>query len=148
MKLSRLKTLFFLHLANLPMKSKGWRSRCVKWGGVNIVDPAHTFIGSDVVFDSNNPQLITIETGVTIALRTTIVTHFLDITKSKRAYDHGKIHIGRNAYIGANVIICKPVTIGEGAIVGAGSVVTKDIPPFEVWAGNPARFIKKRDIID
>lgn len=38
----------------------------------------------------------------------------------------------------------KPVTIGEDAIVGAGSVVTKDIPAGEVWAGNPARFIRKR----
>jgi acetyltransferase-like isoleucine patch superfamily enzyme len=44
-----------------------------------------------------------------------------------------------------NTMICKPVTIGEGAIVGAMSVVTKDIPTNEVWAGNPARFIKKRE---
>ena len=38
----------------------------------------------------------------------------------------------------------KPVTIGERAIIGAGSVVTKDIPANEVWAGNPAKFIRKR----
>lgn len=36
------------------------------------------------------------------------------------------------------------VTIGKGAIIGAGSVVTKDIPPYQVWAGNPARYIKDR----
>ena len=44
------------------------------------------------------------------------------------------------------LIVMKPVplTIGEGAIVGTPSVVTKDIPSFEVWAGNPARFIRKR----
>ena len=36
------------------------------------------------------------------------------------------------------------VTIGKGAIVGAGSVVTKDIPPYQVWAGNPAKYIKDR----
>ena len=41
-------------------------------------------------------------------------------------------------------MVVKPVTIGEGAIVGAGSIVTKDIPANEVWAGNPARFIRKR----
>ena len=40
--------------------------------------------------------------------------------------------------------VVKPVTIGEGAIVGAGAIVTKDIPSNEVWAGNPARFIRKR----
>lgn len=41
-------------------------------------------------------------------------------------------------------VICNAVRIGENAIVGAGSVVTKDIPDNEIWAGNPARFIRKR----
>ena len=40
-------------------------------------------------------------------------------------------------------IILKGVTIGENSVVGAGSVVTKDIPSGEVWAGNPAKFIRK-----
>ena len=53
--------------------------------------------------------------------------------------------IKKNAYIGANTVICQPVTIGEGAIIGASSVVIRDIPPFEIWAGNPARFIRKRE---
>lgn len=49
-----------------------------------------------------------------------------------------------DVFIGVNVCICSSVTIGEGAIVGAGSVVTKNIPPYQVWAGNPARYIKDR----
>lgn len=48
-----------------------------------------------------------------------------------------------NAFIGAHSIILKGVTIGESAVVGAGSVVTKSIPPREIWAGNPAKFIRK-----
>lgn len=36
------------------------------------------------------------------------------------------------------------VTIGDGAVIGAGSIVTKDVGPYEIWAGNPARFIRKR----
>lgn len=53
------------------------------------------------------------------------------------------ITICNNAFIGAHSIILKGVTIGEAAIVGAGSVVTKSIPPKEIWAGNPAKFIRK-----
>ncbi len=53
------------------------------------------------------------------------------------------ILIKRDAFIGGGSIILKGVTIGEGSIIGAGSVVTKDIGPNEIWAGNPAVFIKK-----
>lgn len=41
-------------------------------------------------------------------------------------------------------IVMAGVEIGVGSVVGAGSVVTKDIPPYEIWAGNPARLIRKR----
>lgn len=53
------------------------------------------------------------------------------------------VHICEGAFIGACAIILKGVTVGKHSIVGAGSVVTKDIPDNEVWAGNPAKFIKK-----
>jgi acetyltransferase-like isoleucine patch superfamily enzyme len=53
------------------------------------------------------------------------------------------IIIKDGAFIGGGSIILKGVTIGENAIIGAGSVVTKDIPPYEIWAGNPAKFIRK-----
>ena len=118
MKLSRIKKLVFLHLQHLPMKSRGWRPTLCKWGGVNIKSPKKTFIG------------------------VRIVTHFMN--PKTGSYDRGQVHVGKGAYIGMGTMVVKPVTIGEGAIVGAGAIVTKDIPSNEVWAGNPARFIRKR----
>lgn len=55
-----------------------------------------------------------------------------------------KVTIEEDVFIGVNVIICNSVTIGKGAVIGAGSIVTKDAPPYQVWAGNPARYIKDR----
>ncbi|SHL54374.1 acyltransferase [Flavobacterium xanthum] len=52
------------------------------------------------------------------------------------------IKICAGSWIGAKTIILKGVTIGEGAIVGAGSVVTKNVAPYTIVAGNPAKFIK------
>jgi acetyltransferase-like isoleucine patch superfamily enzyme len=58
------------------------------------------------------------------------------------------IRIGRNVWIGFDVCVLPGVTIGEGAIVGARSVVTQDVPPYSVVAGNPARLIKYLEIQD
>lgn len=56
------------------------------------------------------------------------------------------ILIKDNAFIGAHSIILKGVTIGENSIIGAGSVVTKSVPDNQIWAGNPAKFIKQISI--
>jgi len=53
--------------------------------------------------------------------------------------------VKKGASIGTGSIIMCDITIGENALIGAGSVVTKDIPPNEIWAGSPACFLKKRD---
>ncbi len=53
------------------------------------------------------------------------------------------IIIEENVFVGGYSIILKGVTIGKNSIIGAGSVVTKDIPPNEIWGGNPATFIRQ-----
>lgn len=55
-----------------------------------------------------------------------------------------KTVIGSDVWIGANALVKRGVTVGVGAIIGAGSVVTKDVPPFAVVAGVPAKIIKYR----
>lgn len=54
-----------------------------------------------------------------------------------------EVRIGKRCFIGGNSTILKGVSIGDEAVIGAASVVTKNIPAGEVWAGNPAKFIKK-----
>lgn len=71
--------------------------------------------------------------------------HALDVEK-RLSGDTGvsvPIKIKRGAFIGANSTILKGVIIGENSIIGTGSVVTKSVPDNEVWAGNPAKFIRK-----
>lgn len=68
-----------------------------------------------------------------------------ELRKSTEDLKHRKqkaVLIKENAFIGAHSIILKGVTIGKNSIVGAGSVVTKSIPDNQIWAGNPAQFIK------
>ena len=55
------------------------------------------------------------------------------------------INIKENVWIGDSAIICKGVTIGANSIIGAGAVVTKNVPANSVYAGNPARLVKKLD---
>lgn len=54
--------------------------------------------------------------------------------------------IGNDVFIGAKSIILKGVTIGNNSVIGAGSVVTKSVPANQIWAGNPAKFIRNINI--
>jgi len=53
-------------------------------------------------------------------------------------------HIGHDVWIGSNVIILGGLTIGNGSVIGAGSVVTKNVPPYAIVVGNPAKIIRYR----
>jgi sugar O-acyltransferase (sialic acid O-acetyltransferase NeuD family) len=55
----------------------------------------------------------------------------------------GNVHVGRCAYIGAGALVREQRNVGSCALVGMGAIVTRDVPPHEVWAGVPARYIRK-----
>lgn len=71
---------------------------------------------------------------------------YSDATRPIKTQGHrgGRIIIEDDCWLGANVVVLKDVTIGRGSIIGAGAVVTRDIPPFSIAAGVPARIIGRR----
>ena len=64
--------------------------------------------------------------------------------EEREAGSKGDIVIKDDVWIGQNAIICSGVTVGQGAVVAAGAVVTKDVEPYAIVGGNPAKFIKYR----
>ncbi len=69
-----------------------------------------------------------------------------DKVRDKIKMNNRPVIIGDNVFIGAHSTILKGVTVGNNSIVGACSVITRSIPENEIWAGNPAKFIKKVNI--
>lgn len=125
--------------------------------GGNIVVGDRVYIGDYSVISSG--ASIVIEDDVTVSYNVSIFdndTHPLD-PGARSAHLRGIMTVGhsvavsvpaepivieRNAWLGLGVIVLKGVTIGHGAVVAAGSVVTKDVPPGGVVAGNPASLVK------
>lgn len=143
-KIKRLFRILCLRIVtHIPM-SGILRSRFALWGGVKLTDCKHTSIGEGVILDSLYPENIIIGKHVHITMRCIILTHALETKREGIHFKSYKVELQDNCFIGANTIICSHVIIGKNAIVGAGSVVTKNIPDNEIWAGNPAKFIKKR----
>lgn len=90
------------------------------------------------LIDGVNPHLVSIGDNTVIGRNSALLTHCP--IKGARPCS-----VGKNVWIGFGVIVLPGVTIGDNCIIGAGSVVTKDIPPNSIAAGNPARVLRKRD---
>ena len=117
---------------------------------VKVWAPWNVEMGSYVAIDDEvnlySAAKITIGTKVAISREAFICTASHDITKANRPLVTAPITIGDGVWIGARAIILPGVTIGEGAVVAAGAVVTKDVEPWAVVGGNPAKVIKMREL--
>lgn len=151
-------------IKKLPVKRKYfWMTYQKNW----MIDPCHDkrqiywkkcgvnasgsfFVGADVYFDALNAHYLTIEDNVWISARSLILLHKRDLSNYFK-YDNYlaqpatplPVKICKGAAIGMGCIIMPGVTIGENAIIGTGSLVTKDVAPWTIAAGNPAKEIRK-----
>ncbi|HCN50958.1 MAG TPA: N-acetyltransferase [Chryseobacterium sp.] len=117
--------------------------------GCNI--NCQVFIENDVIIGNNvtiKPGVqvwdgVHLEDDVFIGPNVTFTNDLFPKSKNKD-FKLVKTLVKKGASIGANATILAGITIGENALIGAGSVVTKDIPDHEIWVGNPAKFLKKK----
>lgn len=157
-----MKTLFlmprglgFSFLKALLLKAVGAKigKRITIYPGVWVFPGKGLTVGDDVdlaldVLITTNGEVF-IGDRVLIGYRVQILSQNHNIPeKNGRIFGSGhtkaKVTIGDDAWIGANSIILPGVTIGEGAIVAAGSIVTKNVPPYSIVGGVPAKIIKNR----
>lgn len=97
---------------------------------LTLVDDTHIYVGDCTMFGPN----------VTIAT----AGHPIDPSLRQRGLQYNMpVHIGKNCWLGAGVIVMPGVTIGDNTVIGAGSVVTKDIPSGVVAVGNPCRVLRQ-----
>ena len=97
---------------------------------LTLVDDTHIYVGDDTMFGPN----------VTIATAGHPIAPEL---RCRGLQFNMPVHIGKNCWLGAGVIVMPGVTIGDNVVIGAGSVVTKDIPSNVVAVGNPCRVLRE-----
>lgn len=111
----------------------------------NLKMGENSTIGSYV--DVYNPALITIGNDVVVSERTYLCTASHNIQSPVHEQIEKPIHLCDRCWVAAHAYIGMGVTIGEGSVVGATASVYKDVEPWTVVGGNPAKFLKKRVIL-
>ena len=120
-----------------PPLYANWGGRHVHFGknvyanfGLTLVDDTHIYVGDNTMFGPH----------VTVA---TAGHPILPELREKGYQYNAPVHIGKNCWLGAGVIVVPGVTIGNNVVIGAGSVVTKDVPDNVVAVGNPCKVLRE-----
>lgn len=163
---SYLNTLLFLFLNIMPFFVRNIVFKIIlkRMGKKVLVDygvffryPSGIAIGSNVALNRGcefytsfayKDETIVLEDNVTVGYNTKFYMAQHDYRLLNLPHIAKGIRVCQHAWIGGNVVVLPGVTIGEGAVIGAGSLVSKDIPPYTVAVGVPARVIKKRILKD
>lgn len=119
-----------------PLRSN-WGGKHVHFGShvyanfnLTLVDDTHIYVGDYTMI---GPNVVLATAGHPI----------LPELREKAAQYNLPIHIGKNVWIGAGVIVLPGITIGDNSVIGAGSIVTKDIPANVVAVGNPCHVVRE-----
>lgn len=124
--------------------------RCAIAASAKIWAPWQLEVGDYVALGPRseiyNVARIVMGSNITVSQGAYLCTASHDISKIKKPLVTKSIQLGDSTWIGARAIVLPGVTIGEGAVVAAGAVVTKDVESWTVVGGNPAKFIKKREL--
>jgi putative colanic acid biosynthesis acetyltransferase WcaF len=146
-----------------PRPCFGWRRFLLRCFGAKIGRNAHVYASATIYFPWNleagdesaigehayvyNLGRVTIGDRATISYRAHLCAGTHDHTKPDFPLVRAKIDIGAEAWICADAFVGPGVTVGKGAIVGAGAVAMKNVRPWMIVIGNPARESKRREII-
>lgn len=133
-----------------PLNPINYRLRPWIWKLTGVKAKGRFNVGYDVYYDVGNAKMLTIEEDVWIASRVLILCHKRDLSNYKVGDSYHKqphnvfpVVLKKGCCIGMGSIIMPGVTVGEGAVIAAGSVVSRDIPPYVVAGGCPAKVLKE-----
>jgi putative colanic acid biosynthesis acetyltransferase WcaF len=141
-----------------PRPCHEWRSLLLRCFGARIDRKCHIYGGAKIWAPWNlichssaciadqaeiyNPARVVLEEGATISQGVFLCTASHDYVDPSFPIIEAPIRVGARAWVAARAIVLMGVQIGERSVIGAGSVVTSDVPPHSVCAGNPARIVK------
>ena len=134
---------FFYRCSGLTLpRSSSIHWRAEFYAPERIVIGEHTVIGDSAFLDGRSG--LRIGENVNLGSHVSVYTRQHDIDAPDFAEVGAPVVIEDYAYVGSHAIVLPGVTIGRGGVVGAGSVVTKDVEPFTLVTGVPARFVRRR----